>query len=315
MSVKRILTIGLELASTQTEYAHFRSKQSLLDWDIVLFKPEPGEEFYDDSTWYLGKPRLGEHASFQLTESCRHWRREIKQVVEAGKTVIVFATELQQVYVDTGERSYSGTGRNQKTTTHVTEFSNYQSIPADLDPRKSTGNSMKLSARSASILAPYWEEFGKDSTYRVTLAGSDIPDCVVTRIGDKPVGAIYRSESAGTLLVLPDLDFRPKDFIEEDNGEVKWTTAAEQFAARMLTTAVALDHVLRAEAEVTPMPTWAGAEELGLEGEQAIRMQLVEVGRRIARARAEKEELDKQMETAGAYRRLLFEKGKPLERP
>ena len=125
MSKRRILTIGLELASAEVEEAEFESKQSLLDWHIVLFKPQLLGVLPHDNQYYQGKPSFSERASFRLRASCEHWRREIKQAVEAGKTVIVFAAKLEEVFVDTGERSHSGTGRNQKTTIHVSGYDNY----------------------------------------------------------------------------------------------------------------------------------------------------------------------------------------------
>ncbi len=314
MSKRKILTVGFELASTQTEYAAFESKPSLLDWDIVLFKPETRLVF-DYDRHYRGKPSLSEVASFRFTEACEHWRREIKQIVDAGKTVVVFATMLREVYVDTGERSYSGTGRNQKTTVHVTERSNYESIPADLGPQNSTGSAMKLSARGARVLAPYWEEFENDSTYRVTLAGADVPDCIVTRIGDRPVGAIYRPRSSsGTLVVLPEIDFYPSNFTRTKGDDTDWTSAAREFAARMVATVVALDGTLRSQGEPTPTPEWASAEEFVLDTERPIRTQLLEAEQRLVEAQRRKEELAEKISVAGTHRGLLFEKGKPLEK-
>ncbi len=155
MSARRILTIGFELASPDTHYESFKSKTSLLDWDIVLFKPEIGELLIY-SEYFQGKPSLSDSASFQLKDSCEHWRREIRQAFETGKTVIVFLSSLEDVFVDTGQRSYSGTGRNQRTTRHVAEYNNYQAIPATMSPVTATGRSMKLSARGADVLAPYW---------------------------------------------------------------------------------------------------------------------------------------------------------------
>lgn len=314
MSKKKILTVGFELASAQTEYADFGSKPSLLDWDIVLVKPQT-DLVFSYNHLYRGKPRLKGTASFQFTESCEHWRREIKQVVDAGKTVIAFATELQEVYVDTGERSYSGTGRNQKTTVHVEECDNYRSIPAELNPQKSIGSAMKLSARGARVLGPYWEEFKKDSKYHVVLAAADVPDCIVTRTGDRPVGAIYRSKSSpGSLLVLPDIDFYPKRFLREQGGDTEWTGKAEQFAERMVAAIVALDSTLRGQGEITPVPGWASAEEFVLDPERAIGAQLLEAERRLVQAQKQKEELAEQMSAAGELRALLFEKGIRLER-
>ena len=121
---------------------------------------------------------------------------------------------------------------------------------------------MKLSARGAGILASYWKEFEGNSRYQLIFSGPNVPDCVLTRAGDKPVGAIYKSKSsAGTLLVLPDIDFYADQFFaettSEDESEYAWTPAAKQFAARMLASIVALDGTVRSEGELTPEPQWA----------------------------------------------------------
>ena len=39
MAKKKILTIGFELCDEDTEDCEFNSDLSLLDWDIILFKP------------------------------------------------------------------------------------------------------------------------------------------------------------------------------------------------------------------------------------------------------------------------------------
>ena len=313
MSKKRVLTVGLELASSDTEHASFRSKTSLLDWDIVLFKPDISD-FQSYGDYYQGKPSLSDSSSFQLKECCEHWRREIKQAVEAGKTVIVFLSELEEVFVDTGQRSYSGTGRNQRTTRLVAEYNNYQSIQAALSPVVATGNAMKLSARTAEVLAPYWSEFEGVSQYRVQLTEPKVPACILTRTGDKPVGALYRGKSsAGTLLLLPDIDFYPDNFIKQHEGKANWTSAASKFAGRMLAAVVALDKALRSTGEVTPEPLWAAEPEFSLGTESALRVQLLDAEREVEKAQKHKEGLEDQLRSAGALRALLYEKGKPLE--
>ena len=314
MSKKRILTVGLELASSETDYADFQSKQSLLDWDIILFKPQILTSFYT-SDQFQGKPSLSQDKSFQLSESCEHWCREIKQTVKAGRTVIIFATHLEEVYIDTGERTYSGTGRNQKTTVQVAKYNNYCSIPADLMPVQSTGSAMKLSERGGRVLATYWKEFECDSQYQVIFSGSNIPDCILTNTGDKPVGAIFRNKSTtGTLLVLPDIDFYPDHFSKETENEDEWTPAAEQFAARMIATLVALDKSFHSNGELlTPEPQWATNIEYILEPERNLRTQLLRAKRSVEEAQEREEELKQKIETIGTYRNLLFEKGKPLE--
>jgi hypothetical protein len=313
MSKRRILTVEVELASTDTQYAGFRSKTSLLDWDIVLIKPRI-TDFISYVDYFQGKPSLSDSASFQLKESCEHWRREIKQAVESGKTVIVFLPALEDVYVDTGQRTYSGTGRNQRTTRHVTEYDNYRAIPASLSPVTSTGNSMKLSPRGAEVLALYWTEFEGVSRYEAILTDPNVPACVVTRTGDKAVGALYRNRSSsGTLLLLPDIDFYPDNFLKEKGDEQTWTTAARQFAGRMVSTVVALDKALRTQSEVTAVPAWASEESFALGAENTLRLQLLEAERRVEKAQKNKESIADELRSAGALRALLYEKGKPLE--
>jgi hypothetical protein len=34
--------------------------------------------------------------SFKVKEACEHWRREIKQAFETGKTVVVFMPPVQE---------------------------------------------------------------------------------------------------------------------------------------------------------------------------------------------------------------------------
>ena len=313
MSARRILTIGFKLASPDTQHESFWSKTSLLDWDIVLFKPKIGDLIsYGD--YFQGKPSLSDSVSFQLKESCEHWRREINQAFETGKTVIVFLPSFEEVYVDTGQRSHSGTGRNRQTTRHVAEYNNYQAIPAPLSPVTATGSSMKLSARTADVLAPYWAEFESVSQYEVILTGSKIPACIVTRTGDKAVGALYRSNSsAGTLLLLPNIDFYPDKFVKKTGGKETWTPAAKQFAGRMVSTVVALDKALRSTAEVTPEPAWAVEPKFTLGTETTLRVQLLDAERKVEEAQKQKEQVVEELLSACAYRGLLFEKGKPLE--
>lgn len=310
---KNILTIGFELASDGAQFEEFRSKVSLLDWDIVLFKPLI-TEFCDYRDTYQGKPSLDDTSSFQLKECCEHWRREIKQAVEAGKTVLAFLAPVQDVYIDTGERKYSGTGRNQKTTRIVTPYTNYAAIPFNLKPVNATGSAMKLAPLGAEMLAPYWSEFGPISEYKVLLAEEATGVCLTTKTGNKPVGAIARSKSTpGTLVLLPDINFYPDAFLKQEAKKQVWTAKAQQFAARFLGAVVALDKALHSSAEVTPEPEWATSTTYSLAQERTLRSELLDAERSVEEAQRVKEDLQERLNGASQMRALLYEKGKPLE--
>jgi len=313
MSSKKIVGIGIDIALDDIHFEAFESKISLLDWDIILFKPDVKQYLYSSET-YQGKLCLGDTASFLLKERCEHWRRELKQAFDLGKTVFVFLSQMQEIYVDSGERSYSGTGRNRSTTRHVELFNTYRSIPLGLMPVATSGKQMKLSSKGAEILSPYWNEFEKDSTYEVILENPQIKAAITTRTGEKTVGAMVRSkQSNGTILFLPDIDFYRNGFLKEIDEEQSWTPAAIEFAHRFTASILSLDKALRASTDITPEPSWASGEQYILDIEHTLRQKLLESEQKVEDAQREKEKVAEQLSAAGQFRTLLYEKGKPLE--
>jgi hypothetical protein len=103
MAKKKILTIGLQLCSENIEYCEFDSDMSLLDWDIILFKPDITDYLYSSESMFQGKPCLSDAKSFQLKTQSEHWRREIKSAVENGKLVIIYLSELKEISIATGD--------------------------------------------------------------------------------------------------------------------------------------------------------------------------------------------------------------------
>lgn len=311
---KKILTVGIDLASDEVAEAEFRSKTSLLDYDIVLFRPLINNFIANYTPYFQGKPSLGDAASFQLKECCEHWRREIRGFVDSGKTIIVFLPPLLEVYVDSGKREYSGTGRSQKVTTVVDLLSNYSSLPADLSPVNATGSSIKISNSGFEFIGPYWRGFGEESQYKVIIRTDCKNVCLSTRNGDKPVGAVLKSKSSsGALVLLPDIDFDKENFSEEKDGLFVWTEAAAKFSARLISAVVAVDNSLQSSGEVTPEPQWANKSDYSLEIERSLRAELLSAERGLEEAQRRKEEVLERLKGAGALRGLLYEKGKPLE--
>ncbi len=314
MGHQKILSIGFQLASSDVQYCAFTSDTSLLDWDIILFRPDIAR-YLAGAGNYQGKPSLSESESFRLKERCEHWRREIKEAVDGGKTVVVFLSDLQEVFIDTGERQHSGTGRNQKVTRLVSPFKNYYCIQQKLEPVVTKGSAIKLSPRDSELVSSYWKEFESVSQYKVVLSATNIPACLLTKNGDKPVGALYRSNNSnGALLLAPDIDFEPKEFSKWKGETEVWTAAANRFALRMVTAVVALHKALSNAGEVTPEPSWAATAGYALVEESRLAQDLLRAEEKLERSRKAKEAIVEKLRSCQRFRGLLFEKGKPLER-
>lgn len=314
---KKILTVGFDLAGDDIEFAAFTEKKSLLDWDIVLFRPDVSFfiTYQHDNGEYMGKLALNDRKSFEMREANAHWRREIAQAVEAGKLVVGFLPPPVEVFAATGTKSTSGTGRNQKVTRHVEPVTSYDCLPVTPRWTATQGTAMTLVAGARDLLAPYWKLFGKSSHYNVVWDSNAKGVCVQTEHGQKPVGLFHKGKvSTGALLLLPDMDFLAEEFFAEDEeeGEV-WSPAGEQFSASLIGEIVALSKAIASDGEKTPQPDWASADEFTLGPEIELRQQLLQAETELEKAQRAKEELSRQLEDVGQLRALLFEKGKPLE--
>lgn len=60
--MKTIFTVGFEVPGERVKYVPFDSDLSLLDADIVVFKPDISSMYGYSTDYYQGKPCLSEHA-------------------------------------------------------------------------------------------------------------------------------------------------------------------------------------------------------------------------------------------------------------
>ena len=319
MGKKTVVSVGCRIPAGLSEFVSFDSKSSLLDWDIIFFNP--GITYYAFSyETYQGKPALSDDRSFRLREAAEHWKRELSEAFRAGKTVFVLLSELQEVFIDTGEREYSGTGRSRQTTRVVAPFNNYQTLPLQLAVTASEGRGMKLTP-AGGLLADYWREFSQHSAYRVWISGKIGTPLVVTVAGDKTVGAILQNaETGGALILLPYLDLWSDEFFEEHEEEddeqatdIVWTEEATAFGHKLLNCLVAIDKALKRTSATTPMPEWVSAPVYVLPKEAKLREELLKVESALEELAAQKEGLRAKVVEEGSLRCLLYEKGTPLQ--
>lgn len=327
MSRKIISSVECQIPGDLSEFVSFDSQTSLLDSDIILFNPSITEyTFASDS--YKGKPALTDDRSFQLKEAADHWRRELSEAYRAGKTVFVLLPELQEVYIDSGKREYSGTGQNRQTTRLVTEFTNYMCLPLELSIVASQGKNMKLT-RAGSILTEYWREFEGGSNYNVLISGKIGEVTVVTRAGEKTTGSLLlNQDSGGALILLPYINLWAESFYEEtgeqdeededddvEQGKVDftWTKEGVAFGHKYLNIIFEIDRALRESASLTPSPDWVDDETFVLPKEHELNEKLLKVAADLEKLQNRKDRVKDDLVQESSPKRLLYEKGKPLE--
>jgi len=311
---KSIVVLGTSFPHEEVDFQSLSSQISLLDYDISVFDPDISSFRSFSLKDYLGKPALNDTGSFKLKEQMAHWRREIIEVMKAGKTVFILLKELQEVYVATGKKEYSGTGRNRQETMMVTNYSNYNLIPGEINFINSKGTSMKLYGRD-NVLTTYWAELRDFSAYRVFISGAGVRPLVVTKTGNKTVGAYIKYEdSQGTLVLLPYIDFGRADFTRTTRtGNEYWTDKAKQAGKQFISAISGVDDLLKEGREFTPAPDWTTQDRFVLAAEQKIRNELLKLEAKIDTIQKEKEQLQQALAPEMELKGLLYEKGKPLE--
>ncbi|AZO26750.1 hypothetical protein [Mesorhizobium sp. M1B.F.Ca.ET.045.04.1.1] len=315
MSKSLIASVGFECASSSVEYISFGSSVSLLDFDVTLFRPQIDDYtgYYDT---YNGKPCLDDDRSFALRRYMDHWRREIVDAVNGGKTIIVFMTDLSDLSVATGEKKYSGSGRNSRVTRLVMDYDNYRFLPYALKLTPSIGRGMVLATEKSEPLNEYWREFGEASTYKVIINDASSPGHVLTRNGNKSVGLIVRSKvSNGALVLLPDLNLDAETFtVKGKDNQTLWSKEAQAFFPALVAAVVSIDKAIKSSGEVTPEPKWSATGWFKLRAEIDIESKLASLNAELDRINEESADLKSRLSDVSLLRGLLYEKGPQLEK-
>ena len=314
--MKKILTVGCEIPGGFGEQLAFFSKGSLLDGEIVLFQPTISN--YTAYESYQGKPLHSESSSFRMQEAVAHWKNELSGALKAGKTVFLLLCDVEQVFVHTGEKQYSGTGRNRETTNIVKPVSNYDLLPFSMKVVEAQGTSMTLVPGNA-LLREYWQEFGDESAYRVYLpATPGLRPLVTVKGSDRIVGGLFLTKDGGALVTLPWLDFYQSEFLAEEfeayeDDEVEWPNEAKAWGKKFCNALESLDQNIWSRCAAAVAPQWVLDEEFRTGRETALVNDLDQVLGYISNLEKKRDQLGLEIKEAGSWKALLFEQGTPLE--
>jgi hypothetical protein len=269
--------------------------------------------FYYGTEAYNGKPCLSDETSFKYKESQSHWKREIKDAYENGKAIIVFLSDLDEIYVATGKRDYSGTGRNQRTTRHVGLASNYGFIPIEMEVVSSIGNKIITNPRF-QYLKEFMSGYSEELSFKVTIASKSIEPLLFTKTGNKIVGGIVQNKaSGGYILLLPPLDFEKEGFTEELEEDEVWSAKGKSFGSRFIASLIGIHKAIRSGTERTPHPDWLSTDAYLLKKEIEIRSSMAARESQVANLVAEISKAKEELVEVTSLKDLLYEQGKPLE--
>lgn len=234
----------------------------------------------------------------------KHWSRELRDALGAGKTVFVLLNSHETNSLTSGYSEPRKGSRNYST--YMVE--NYSVLPTKISLRNAKWRRLKV---TDSRFKGLFESIKGISQYKVIIGLTLDNDAFTTNDGNGVVGGVLTIEGLpGHLVLLPHFDI--SNMVEVVDDKTVWTEDAINISKRVVSQLVAIDKALRSEVEGTPKPEWIDSVALPAkvsnltEGIEKIDTRILNLKRRKEKEIVKKNELEK-------YTALLYENGKALE--
>ncbi|NTW41132.1 MAG: hypothetical protein HGA44_14870 [Cellulomonadaceae bacterium] len=218
----RILSLDCELGFPEEDSNEFRSDVSLFDYDLVVWDAQNTRDTYETYAQFEGYPSLSPADSAAIRRDCVRRRREFVEFLELGRTVVIFSPGDVRVFADTGERSYSGTGKNRQTTRIVDGFDLWEAAaPMPVALEVGSGASIAAAGNEAAALLSATRS---SWSYRATLTdlAEGLSPLFYVLGTKKVVGALARNSGDGLLVILPDYVPDEKDVETHNAALLEW---------------------------------------------------------------------------------------------
>jgi hypothetical protein len=306
----RILSLDFDpLYGDENVRAHFGSDHSVFDFDMVIWDPQASFSHYISSydNYFQGLPSLSEHTSVRIKADASRRRAEFVDFINSGRTLVVITRPQQVCYVDTGERSYSGTGRNQRTTRHVDKFDLLSALPTS-KPSFLKASGDRIEYVGDGPLVRVLRDFKEYIAYQAVI--KDAPGTLIAKVTgtERSVACAMKTAGGGHLILLPEIDLASYD--EDDEGDeeegTQYVERAAEFQERLLD---ALEQM--SGTRVLSRPAWAS--NFATAEQQSLRDEIVKQQSRVESARAKLAGLQRESEAAEAKDQLYLGTGRALE--
>ncbi len=316
MKNKTIFTVECEIPGMSDKMLSFTTKTSLMDTDIVVFNTSvPSNDingFFDlSSTTHNGKPCYSDNASFIYKEYVAHWKNELTNFLNAGKTVFVLLSERKEFYLATGAQNQSGTGKNAKTTRMVNLHSNYEFLPLDIGKLTSShGKHIEFSGNA--IFSNFYKTFKNYLTYFLYIENAEGTVIFNAKDKTKAFGS-FNKVGNGHLIMLPYIKYNQEDFTETQNNKLCWNAKGMKFGDELKSSILNIDHQITKLSELTPPPSWANSMKYSSACEKVIFKQIDKNKKEYIRLEAEKIALQEKLLSEQVFKHLLYEQSTTLE--
>lgn len=305
----RLLSLDYDpVYGDDTERASFMDDTSVFDFDVVIWDPATSFDIYSRySESYQNLPCLSDDRSVQIQSDAKRRRNEFTEFVNSGRVLVVFASPPLECYVASGQRTYSGTGRNRSVTRIVNRFNLLSALPVPTEVSFIPANGKRIELDGDGPLIQVLRKYLERLEYNVVIKNFSAEQLAHVAGTDRPVAFLQRSKGGGYLVLLPSVDLANSNSVDDEEArDDPWADDAPDFQSDLLD---ALDRL--SGSKVTARPRWA--VQFATDEQQRLREELLAQQSKIEAAREALSELQQQQERATARDQLYLGTGRALE--
>lgn len=186
------------------KYIKLSDSNTILEYDMIIIELEWLFDEYETSGNYRGIPELTTYESSRIAIDVEKRKSEILEFLNSGKPVVILNGNDEYRYRYTGEKQYSGTGRNTRITNIVKDIHPSEILPIKI-------KSMKLEGTKVSLNNPKINEFYKkyaDNFKFLTVYENIDKNSILLNVKDtEKVVSFIEKINKGAILFMPSLNF------------------------------------------------------------------------------------------------------------
>lgn len=277
-----------------SEYNHknvfditFDSKESILEYDLLIIDFETLYTSYKHYEYYNGKERICDSDSVRIHEDIKRRKNEILEFLKSGRDVIVILSNKDYRYYYTGKYEYSGTGRNARRTNFVSEVYLTDVIPNYPNTIEGSGKGIEVSNENVK---PFFDKYKGCFRYKCFVENLDNNQELLKIKGTTKVLSYYDNQEKGNIIYIPEPTFEHLD----KNASKKELDFFKDLS-------ILLDSIKTQKSK--PLPEWT--KDYKLPNEEIIINSINDIDVKIEKLKKEKEKTNQKLIELQNKKRLV----------
>lgn len=193
-----------EYEHKNTKYIKFSDSNTILECDMIIIELEWLFDEYKTSGNYNGILELTTYESSRIAIDMEKRKSEILEFLNSGKPVVILNGNDEYRYRYTGEKQYSGTGRNTRITNIVKAIHPSEILPIKIKSMKLEGTKVSLNNKKIN---DFYKKYADNFKFLTVYENIDKNNILFNVKDTEKAVSFIEKVNKGAILFMPSLNF------------------------------------------------------------------------------------------------------------